>query len=80
MSSNSQIGFRIDKEEKAAFENLVKRQGKKPSEILAAFVREYIQQPPDVQVNEIEQMRMKIRQHEERIAHLEQQSLGELSA
>lgn len=75
-----QIGFRIDEEEKKAFQAIVERQGKKPSEVLTAFVRKYIEQPIEDPINEIEQMRTKIKQHEERIAQLEQQSLGELTA
>lgn len=73
-----QIGFRITPEEKTAFEEIVQKRGKKSSEVLIALVREYIQnQSTDEPVNEIEQMRIKIKQHEDRIAQLEQQSLGE---
>jgi hypothetical protein len=77
---NGQIGFRISPEEKTAFESIVQKRGKKSSEVLIALVREYIQGQSDEPTNEIEQMRVKIKQHEDRIAHLEQQSLGELSA
>jgi hypothetical protein len=76
-----QIGFRITPEEKKAFEAVVQKQGKKSSEVLIAFVRDYIQrQSGNEPINEIEQMRTKIKQHEDRIAQLEQQSLGELTA
>ncbi len=77
---SSQIGFRISIEEKRVFEDKVKKQGKKTSEVLVALVRQYIEQPIEEQLNEFEQMRLKIKQHEDRIAYLEQQSLGELSA
>jgi hypothetical protein len=77
---NGQIGFRISEQEKKAFIARVQKQGKKPSEVLAAFVRSYIEKPEEQAINEVEQMRARIKQHEDRIAHLESQSLGELSA
>jgi antitoxin component of RelBE/YafQ-DinJ toxin-antitoxin module len=40
---SAQIGFRITAEEKNAFEEILQKQGKKSSEVLLAFVREYIQ-------------------------------------
>lgn len=79
-----QIGFRISPEEKTAFEAIVQKRGKKTSEVLIAFVRDYIQkqslESSIDEANEIELMRTKIKQHEDRIAQLEQQSLGELIA
>ncbi|BDA69928.1 hypothetical protein RIVM261_068360 [Rivularia sp. IAM M-261] len=72
---SAQIGFRINPDEKKAFEEMAKKQGKKPSEVLVSLVRMYIKQPiEEHEANEIEQIHLKIEQHEKRIAFLEKQT------
>lgn len=80
MRADERIIFRINSSEKEAFIAKVQKENKKPSEVLVSLVRKYLEEEEQDQTLDLEQIKLRLQEHENKLEMLENKLLGESAA
>ncbi|WP_375492759.1 hypothetical protein [uncultured Nostoc sp.] len=80
MRADDRIIFRINSTEKEAFMAKVQKENKKPSEVLISLVRRYLEEEEQSQTLDLEQIKLRLQEHENKLEILENKLLGESAA
>ncbi|MBD2505123.1 hypothetical protein [Anabaena azotica] len=80
MKADDRIIFRISGSEKEAFLAKVQRESRKPSEVLVSLVRRYLEEEDFNPASDIQEIKLRLQEHENKLEMLESKLLGESAA